>query len=383
MLMATTPRDDDDIFADSRMSFGDHIEELRTRMFAALKGLVFCLMIGFVLDYVGVSIGVPQIGIGKPMMRLIVEPVESQARNFYFRRLEELFKKLPTEPSDPSEVKRIRDKLNSYDKDLTMLTEAELKTLLAAPRDLPVHIPIEPLKAVFGEPKNVDLTHIAVTLQVYPAHFNAFQLEGEALLASKKHVTTLSAQEALMVYFKVSLLCGVVLASPWIFFQFWAFIAAGMYPNEKAYVYKYLPFSIGLFIVGVLLCQFVVLPGAVKALFGFNNWIDADPDLRLNEWLSFAIILPLVFGISFQTPLVMFFLNRIGLFGWEDYLARWRGAIMVLAIFSAIITPTPDAVTMLYLFVPMFSLYMLGVLLCKLFPPSHEQLDDDDSEIAV
>jgi sec-independent protein translocase protein TatC len=186
-----------------------------------------------------------------------------------------------------------------------------------------------------------------------------------------------------MVYFKVSLLCGVVLASPWIAYQIWAFIAAGMYPHERRYVYKYLPFSVGLFLAGVFLCQFVVVPGAVKALLGFNTWIDSDPDLRLNEWLSFAIILPLVFGLSFQTPLVMVFFNRLGVFGWQDYWSKWRYALFIIAVTAALLTPTPDAVTMMYLFAPMFGLYCVGVLICKHFPPQFEEDSEDDQEFAV
>ena len=186
-----------------------------------------------------------------------------------------------------------------------------------------------------------------------------------------------------MVYFKVSLLCGVVIASPWIAYQIWALVAAGMYPHERRLVYRYLPFSIGLFLAGVFLCQFVVLPGAVKALLGFNTWIDLDPDLRLNEWLSFALILPLVFGLSFQTPLVMLFFNRIGVFGWEDYWSKWRDAVFIRAVFAALLTPTPDIVTMSYLFVPMFALYCLGVLICKYFPPAEEPEDAAEQEVAV
>lgn len=374
---------DDDVFKDSRMSFGDHIEELRTRLFAALKGLLFCMVIGFALDFAGERTGASWLGVGRPVMKLIVDPVETQARNFYFRKLRHLFNKLPATPTDPEEAVRIRKKLADNEDDLLSLTEDELQKLIAAPRDLPILIPVEPFKEAFGEPKNKELKQIAVTVQVYPSHLNAYNLEGEALLASKKYLTTLSAQESLVVYFKVSLLCGVVLASPWIFYQIWAFVAAGMYPKEKAYVYKYLPFSIGLFVTGILLCQFIVLPGAVKALLGFNSWIDTDPDLRLNEWLSFAIILPLVFGVSFQTPLVMFFFNRLGTFSWEDYWAKWRYALLIMMVFAAVITPTPDAVTMLYLFVPMFGLYMLGVAICRFFPPKHEEYDTDDAEIAV
>ena len=171
------------------------------------------------------------------------------------------------------------------------------------------------------------------------------------------------AQEGMVVYFKVTLLCAVVLSCPLSFYHIWAFIAAGLYPHERRYVNKFLPSSVCLFLAGVLLCQFIVLPGTVKALLAFNEYIDVDPDLRLNEWLSFAIMMPIVFGISFQTPLVMFVLNRLRIFTAQAYLNKWRIAMFVLAVFSAVITPSPDAVTMLYLFVPMFGLYLLGVAL--------------------
>ncbi|HVL14217.1 MAG TPA: twin-arginine translocase subunit TatC, partial [Gemmata sp.] len=183
-----------------------------------------------------------------------------------------------------------------------------------------------------------------------------------------------------VVYFKVSILCSIVLASPFILFQFWAFVGAGLYPHERRYVYLLFGPSLFLFLAGIVLCQFVVLPGAVKALLAFNEWLGFDPDIRLREWLSLAIILPLVFGASFQTPLVMIFLNRIGMFTAADYLARWRAALMVLAVFAALITPTPDIVTMMYLFTPMFGLYMLGIVICHFFPGVIEE--DEESETA-
>jgi sec-independent protein translocase protein TatC len=138
-----------------------------------------------------------------------------------------------------------------------------------------------------------------------------------------------------------------------------------------------------MFLIGISVCQFLVLPGAVKFLIGFNNWIGLDPDLRLSEWLGFAIMLPLVFGISFQTPLVMLFLARIGIFTWRDYWAKWRTAVMIIAVFSAVITPTPDAVTMLYLFVPMFGLFLLGVFICQWVPERQREEENRDDEIAV
>ena len=141
-------------------------------------------------------------------------------------------------------------------------------------------------------------------------------------------LSALSVQEALVVYFKVSLVAGLVIASPWVFWQIWSFIAAGLYPHEKKLVHVYLPMSLGLFLGGVLLCQFFVMPQAVAAMLWFNEWLGMSPDLRLNEWLSFAIWMPVVFGISFQTPLVMLFMGKLGIVNVEWFRSKrkiaWR-----------------------------------------------------------
>lgn len=363
------------------MSFGDHIEELRKYLLRAIYGLLVVLVGGFFLDGIGEYLESDYIGLGRPMLQVIVYPAESQVRAFYARRNEKALKKLTEIQSDVTEVERIKQKLKRNEQDTSCLTSEELATMRGAPIEMPVLLPVKAFEDAFGiTAKNPAQADIEVKMKVYPAHINFQSNRGETLLENRNFMRTQSPQEAMVVYFKVAILCSAVLASPWIFYQIWAFVAAGLYPKERAYVYKFLAPSIGLFLTGVLLCQFVVLPGAVKALIAFNNWIELDPDLRLNEWLGFALMLPIVFGISFQTPLVMFFMNRIGLFGWEDYWAKWRYAVLILALFSAIITPTPDAITMMYLFIPMFGLYMIGVAVCKIFPPQYEI--DDAAELA-
>ena len=167
-----------------------------------------------------------------------------------------------------------------------------------------------------------------------------------------------------MVYLKVSMVTGFVLGSPWIFYQIWAFVAAGLYPHEKRYIHLYLPLSLGLFLFGVVICEFFVMPKAVEALLWFNEWLGIAPDLRLNEWLSFAIWLPVIFGVAFQTPLVMMVLERIGIMTVEKYLSLWRMAVFALGVFAAIITPTTDFVTWFALWFPMVGLYFLGIYLC-------------------
>src|SRR5262249_24888829 len=153
---------------------------------------------------------------------------------------------------------------------------------------------------------------------------------------------SLTVTEPFMVYFKVSACCGVVLASPWIFYQLWLFVAAGLYPHEKQHIHVNLPLSIALFLGGVALCEWVVLPTGVDYLLSFNDWLGYEPDLRLSDWLSFALMMPLIFGLAFQTPLVMVLLERIGVFRVRDYQHHRRLAMFLLAVLAAIVSVTPD-----------------------------------------
>jgi sec-independent protein translocase protein TatC len=170
-----------------------------------------------------------------------------------------------------------------------------------------------------------------------------------------------------MVYVKASLLVGVLLASPWIFIQIWNFVAAGLYPHERHYVHLYLPFSIGLFLVGAALAFFVVFEPVLNFLLSFNRMTGIAPEPRINEWLSFVLLLPVGFGIGFQLPLVMLFLERIGLFTVAGYLKQWRIAVLVIFVIAALVTP-PDPSSMTLLACALVFLYFGGILLCKVMP---------------
>jgi sec-independent protein translocase protein TatC len=377
----------DDIFKESRMSFGDHIEELRTRMIKAIKYLLLFLVLGFVMDGIGHLVGNDLIGVGYPMVQVITEPVKQQVRDYESRRLEKIAEQKLGKPdnSSPDEIEEIRAKFKRNGNNISALSSAEQQKLLGAPEIMLVRIPTDALIPAIGPLKADAPKELEVKLQVYPGYLAYLTGRGETLLENKQYLSTMSVQESFVVYFKVSIICGIVLASPFILYQFWAFVGAGLYPHERRYIYVFFGPSVGLFVGGVLLCQFLVLPGAVKALLSFNEWLGFNPEIRLNEWLGLALILPLVFGVSFQTPLVMVFLNRIGIFTAKDYLAKWKYACMILAIFAAAVTPTPDFITPLYLFLPMFGLYLAGIAFCHFFPPAVEQEAETEAaeEVAV
>jgi sec-independent protein translocase protein TatC len=185
----------------------------------------------------------------------------------------------------------------------------------------------------------------------------------------KSEVTlqALGAHEVFMIWMKAAGITGLIIASPWVFWQIWQFVAAGLYPHEKGYVFMYLPMSLLLFLSGAALAFFFVFDPVLDFLFSFNRGMNIDPDPRISEWLSFVLFLPLGFGVAFQLPLVMLFINRIGIIAVETYLEKWRIAILTIFVLSMFLTPA-DPISMLLMACPLTVLYFGGILLCKWMP---------------
>ncbi len=189
---------------------------------------------------------------------------------------------------------------------------------------------------------------------------------------------SLSAQEMFYIYIKAAVILAFVLASPWVFYQMWNFVAAGLYPHERRYIYMFLPISVALFLGGVALAFFFVFQPVLEFLLMFNDWMDVDPDIRISEWFGFAMFLPVGFGIAFQLPVVMVFLERIGVFNVQMYTSKWRISVLVIFIISMFLTPA-DPYSMLLMAVPLTILYGGGILLCKFLPRGRNPFDEPDA----
>ena len=185
----------------------------------------------------------------------------------------------------------------------------------------------------------------------------------ESTVQIDQSLVSLAPLETLTIFFMVCLVAGLVLASPWVFYQIWAFVAAGLYRHERITSrntcrFRSDCFSRACFCVSCSSCRITL-----KFLLQFNVWLGVAPTLRLSDWMGFATILPLVFGISFQTPLVMLFLERISIFTADDFRAKRKIAILVITITAAVITPGQDPFSMVLLAIPMILLYELGILM--------------------
>jgi sec-independent protein translocase protein TatC len=241
-----------------------------------------------------------------------------------------------------------------------------------------------------------------------------------------------------VVYIKISLISAAVIASPWIFYQLWKFVAAGLYPHERKYITRYLPLSIALLISGMMLVYFIVLPMALDFLIRFGtgvrlpagyapaqvlveqvpeqrtlvpilsgdpaeplggeiwfNTIDqrlkirlpADPRRpdrpqgstrilafvsenllaplpTLPEYINLVILLLIVFGVSFQLPLVVLALERIGIVDLTTMREGRKYVYFALAILAAVVTPA-DIISMIALMIPLVILYEFGILLAQ------------------
>jgi sec-independent protein translocase protein TatC len=175
----------------------------------------------------------------------------------------------------------------------------------------------------------------------------------------------ISVAEAFFTYMKVAFIAGIILTSPFILYQIWAFVAPGLYQKEKKYV---IPFVLGgsfFFVLGVLFAYYVAIPVGFRFLLGYaTDFIKPMPSMK--EYLSFSIKFLLAFGLVFEFPVVLVLLARIGVVDAKTLGRQRKYAILLIFIFAAVMTP-PDIISQVLMALPLMGLYELSILLSKIF----------------
>ena len=172
--------------------------------------------------------------------------------------------------------------------------------------------------------------------------------------------------EAFFTKLKVALIGGIFLSSPVIFFQAWRFVAPGLYEREKRVA---LPFSIAasvFFVMGASFCYWLVFPVAFEFFLQEFASIGVAAQIRVSEYLSFASRMLLAFGVTFELPVVPFFLARVGLLTHRTLLRVWRYAVVVIFIVAAVLTPGPDVASQMMMATPLLVLYGLSIVVAYL-----------------
>ncbi len=173
------------------------------------------------------------------------------------------------------------------------------------------------------------------------------------------------AAGGIILMMQISLVAGIIAASPLMFIELWLFIEPALEKHEKRYVVVMVPAATALFLGGVAFCYWIS-PKAFAFFFRFNVGIGVRPELTLQPYLYFLLRLLLVFGLVFEMPLALAFLARVGLVSQRQLISWWRYAVVIIFIIAAVATPTVDPVTMSLMAGPMVFLYGLSVLLCGL-----------------
>ncbi|MBN2136844.1 MAG: twin-arginine translocase subunit TatC [Sedimentisphaerales bacterium] len=307
---------------DSTMSLGDHLEELRARLILAFFGLFIGMVVCLLM--------------GKHIIRFIEGPylkvVGSKSGGGG-----------KTEQRDPN--------------DMVTVFFANLASKLVTDSNAPAIDPnaVDYLRKVYVE-----------TLRSWPGGGVAVEVKDKSdNVVVGARLQTLAPADGFVSYMKISLIAGLILSSPWVFYQLWMFVAAGLFAHERRYVTTAIPFSVGLFVAGALFFLFIVAPLALKFLIGFNSkFLGVNSYFTFQNYISFVTLLMLVFGVAFQTPIAIFILTKSGLVS-VDTLCRIRKYVILGVFVVAAVATPPDVISQITLAIPLYFLYELGILLSR------------------
>lgn len=166
--------------------------------------------------------------------------------------------------------------------------------------------------------------------------------------------------DALNLYLQVAFIGGAILAAPFILYQVWLFIAPGLYQKERRFVVPFMAATVGLFLTGASFGYFFVLPGALKILIvDFGNKF--NPMITIEEYTGFFLSIILGLGVSFELPILIFFLALFGIVSPRFLWKNIRYAVLAVFVVAAVICPSPDPSTMCIYAIPMLALYILGI----------------------
>ncbi len=173
--------------------------------------------------------------------------------------------------------------------------------------------------------------------------------------------------EQFMVYIKTSLVFGLMVAAPWIFYQVWKFVSSGLYKKERRFVRVVVPACATLFIAGAVFFIMVIAPITMTFFIGFDTGIEyvQSGTFTLSDYVNFVLSLTLIFGLAFQMPVAIVFAEMMNLVTIKALCSVRKYIVLVLVVVSAMVTP-PDVISQIALAAPLYVLYEGSILFCRI-----------------
>ncbi len=198
-------------------------------------------------------------------------------------------------------------------------------------------------------------------------------------LPENQKMVFLEVQEPFFVAMKVAFFTGFLLSLPIIFWQFWLFVAPGLYENEKKYIIPFVVSATFMFLIGAAFCYYVVVPIGFAFLINFGQQLFSAM-LNIGGYVGFFTKLVIAFGIAFELPVITFFLAKLGLVDDRMLKNSFRYAIIVIFIFAAVMTP-PDILSQFLMAVPLIGLYGLSIFIAaRVNPAKNEEPEQEVDE---
>ncbi|QBK24567.1 twin-arginine translocase subunit TatC [Ureibacillus thermophilus] len=181
--------------------------------------------------------------------------------------------------------------------------------------------------------------------------------------------------DPLTVYLEVTFFVALILTSPVILYQLWAFIAPGLYEKERKATLKYIPYAFILFIAGILFGYFILFPNVMDFMMSLNERLGIQPTIGINEYFGFLFKLVIPFGLLFQLPVITLFLSRLGVLN-PIWMVKFRKySYFVLFVIAVLISP-PDLISYILMSIPLFVLYEISIVIAKIGYRKYEKSEE-------
>jgi sec-independent protein translocase protein TatC len=175
-----------------------------------------------------------------------------------------------------------------------------------------------------------------------------------------------------IIWVKLPMLTSLFIASPWLLYQVWAFVAPGLYQRERRFAAPFIISAAGLFISGGLFAYFIAFRFGLTFLLGIGQNVNVRPMITITDYFDIFVNVILGIGVVFELPVLIFFLTLLRIASPRFLLSHSRYAVLAIVVLAAIITPTPDVVNLMLFSVPMVLLYFIGIFAGYLLVLSRE-----------
>lgn len=354
---------------DHEKPFLEHLEDLRKMVFRVAVTLVTSMIICFTFQ--------------KQLMDVLREPVEQVWKL-------QLEAKLPQKPEQAPRVVSVEqwEAAKKMEKATIGLNEVQRQAFYAAQKDQELVFHAKSaglLRSVIAVPEDQRESFV-VTLDA------SDELKKQVLVLAKlgpdpdvgqrgnlKLMSALKPTETFMLSMKLSLFAGIVLAFPLLLLYILQFVLPGLHASEKRVLWPSMLVGFGLFLGGVLFAYYQVLPRALTFFYEWGGGLEISNDWRIGEYISFATQFTLLFGVAFELPVVVMVFVKLGLLTYETMSRTRSYAIVAIFVAAAVLTPTPDVMTLSLMALPMIVLYEICIWLAWFDRRKHRRAEEDEA----